>query len=79
MVYEGPNIVVKIKKELKELLINKDASNFQDIIGKKENYFSKDTLAEVEEFLFSPYSWSGKNGGSDISLTPNDIHTDVQN
>ena len=37
MVYEGPNIVVKIKKELKELLINKDASNFQDIIGKKEN------------------------------------------
>ena len=32
MVYEGPNIVVKIKKELKELLINKGASNFQDII-----------------------------------------------
>ena len=37
MVYEGPNIVVKIKKELKELLINRGASNFQDIIGKKEN------------------------------------------
>ena len=37
MVYQGPNIVVKIKKELKQLLINKDASNFQDIIGKKEN------------------------------------------
>ena len=37
MVYEGPNIVVKIKKELKELLINKGVSNFQDIIGKKEN------------------------------------------
>ena len=48
-------------------------------ICKKENYFSKDTLAEVEEFLFSPYSWSGKNGGRDISLTPNDLHTDVQN
>ena len=37
MVYEGPNIVVKIKKELKELLLNKNVSNFQDIIGKKEN------------------------------------------
>ena len=37
MVYEGPNIVVKIKKELKELLINKGVSNFQNIIGKKEN------------------------------------------
>ena len=37
MVYEGPNIVVKIKKELKGLLINKGVSNFQDIIGKKEN------------------------------------------
>jgi len=37
MVYQGPNIVVKIKKELKELLINKDVSNFQDIVGKKKN------------------------------------------
>ena len=37
MVYQGPNIVVKIKKELKELLINKGVSNFQNIIGKKEN------------------------------------------
>jgi len=37
MVYQGPNIVVKIKKELKELLINEDVKNFQDIIGKKEN------------------------------------------
>ena len=35
MVYQGPNIVVKIKKELKELLINEDVRNFQDIIGKK--------------------------------------------
>ena len=37
MVYQGPNIVAKIKKELKELLINEDVRNFQDIIGKKEN------------------------------------------
>jgi len=35
MVYQGPNIVLKIKNELKELLINKGARNFQDIIGKK--------------------------------------------
>jgi dihydroorotate dehydrogenase len=37
MVYQGPNIVTKIKKELKELLINEDVKNFQDIIGKKTN------------------------------------------
>ena len=37
MVYQGPNIVAKIKKELKELLINEDVKNFQDIIGKKAN------------------------------------------
>ena len=35
MVYQGPNIVTKIKKELKELLINKGAKTFKDIIGKK--------------------------------------------
>ena len=35
MVYQGPNIVSKIKKELKELLINKGAKTFKDIIGKK--------------------------------------------
>ena len=35
MVYQGPNIVIKIKKELKELLINKGAKTFKDIIGKK--------------------------------------------
>ena len=28
MVYQGPNIVAKIKKELKELLINKDIKQF---------------------------------------------------
>ena len=37
MIYQGPNIVVKIKKELKELLINKNVKNFQEIVGKKEN------------------------------------------
>ena len=35
MVYQGPNIVVKIKKELKELLINRGVKNFTEIIGKK--------------------------------------------
>jgi len=33
MVYQGPNIVIKIKKELKELLKNKGIKNFQEIIG----------------------------------------------
>ena len=37
MVYQGPNIVTKIKKELKELLINEDVKNFRDIIGKKKS------------------------------------------
>tara|TARA_B100000029_G_scaffold211205_1_gene209041 strand:- start:358 stop:840 length:483 start_codon:yes stop_codon:yes gene_type:complete len=37
MVYQGPNIVAKIKKELKEILIDEDIKNFQDIIGKKKN------------------------------------------
>ena len=37
MVYQGPNIVAEIKKELKELLINKGVKNFQDIVGKKKN------------------------------------------
>ena len=37
MVYQGPNIVAKIKKELKELLVNKGVKNFQDIVGKKKN------------------------------------------
>jgi dihydroorotate dehydrogenase len=35
MVFQGPNIVVKIKKELKELLVNRGVKNFKDIIGKK--------------------------------------------
>jgi dihydroorotate dehydrogenase len=37
MVFQGPNIVVKIKKELKELLINDGVTNFREIIGKKNN------------------------------------------
>ena len=37
MVYQGPNIVGKIKKELKEILINENVSNFKDIVGKKSN------------------------------------------
>jgi len=37
MVYQGPNIVAKIKKELKELLINKGVKNFQDIVGGGKN------------------------------------------
>ena len=35
MVFQGPNIVEKIKKELKELLINDGVKNFKEIIGKK--------------------------------------------
>ena len=35
MVFQGPNIVFKIKKELKELLLKDDVKNFTDIIGKK--------------------------------------------
>ena len=37
MVFQGPNIVGKIKKELKELLINDGVKNFREIIGKKHN------------------------------------------
>ncbi len=36
MVYQGPNIVSKIKKELKQILINKKVKNFKEIIGKSE-------------------------------------------
>jgi len=35
MVFQGPNIVGKIKKELKEILISDDVKNFKEIIGKK--------------------------------------------
>ncbi len=35
MVYEGPNIVIKIKKELKKLLKNIGVNNFNEIVGKK--------------------------------------------
>ena len=34
MVFQGPSIVVKIKKELKEILINQGVKNFREIIGK---------------------------------------------
>jgi len=37
MVFHGPNIVRKIKKELKELLINDGVVNFKEIIGKNHN------------------------------------------
>ena len=35
MVFQGPNIVGKIKKELKEILIDEGIKNFKEIIGKK--------------------------------------------
>jgi dihydroorotate dehydrogenase len=35
MVFQGPNIVGKIKKELKEILITDGVKNFKEIIGKK--------------------------------------------
>ena len=37
MVFQGPNIVGKIKKELKEILIADGIKNFRDIIGKKQS------------------------------------------
>lgn len=37
MVFQGPAIVAKIKKELKELLIKDGVKNFQEIIGNKNN------------------------------------------
>jgi dihydroorotate dehydrogenase len=39
MVFQGPSIVGKIKKELKEILINEGVENFEEIIGKNHiNY-----------------------------------------
>jgi len=37
MVFQGPNIVGKIKKELKEILINEGVKNFREIVGKNHN------------------------------------------
>jgi len=37
MVYQGPSIVSKIKKELKQILIDKKVKNFKEIIGKNDN------------------------------------------
>ena len=37
MIFQGPGIVRKIKKELKELLINDGVANFREIIGKNHN------------------------------------------
>jgi len=37
MVFQGPNIVGKIKKELKEILIKDGVKNFREIIGKNYN------------------------------------------
>ena len=34
IVFQGPSIVTKIKKELKEILINEGVKNFKEIIGK---------------------------------------------
>ncbi len=36
MVYHGPNIISKIKKELKQILIDKKIKNFKEIIGKND-------------------------------------------
>ncbi len=37
MVYQGPNIISKIKSELKQILIEKKVKNFREIIGKNLN------------------------------------------
>ena len=36
MVFQGPNIISKIKKELKELLIKEGVKNFSAVVGKKK-------------------------------------------
>ncbi len=36
MIYQGPNIVSKIKKELKQIFIDKKVKNFKEIIGKDD-------------------------------------------
>ena len=36
MVFQGPNVVAKIKKELKELLLKDGVKNFSEIVGKKD-------------------------------------------
>ena len=36
MVYQGPSIISKIKKELKQILIDKKVKNFRQIIGKNK-------------------------------------------
>ena len=37
MVFQGPNIVLKIKKELKEILTNDGVKNYREIIGKNSH------------------------------------------
>ena len=37
MVFQGPNIVGKIKKELKEILKSDGVTNYREIVGKKHN------------------------------------------
>ena len=37
MVFQGPNIVGKIKKELKEILKSEGVTNYREIVGKKHN------------------------------------------
>ena len=37
MIYQGPNIIKKIKSELKEILTKKGITNFEQIIGKNNN------------------------------------------
>jgi len=37
MVFQGPSIVRKIKKELKEILIEEGVKNFKEIVGKNHS------------------------------------------
>ena len=37
MIYQGPNIIKKIKNELKAILTKKGITNFEQIIGKNNN------------------------------------------
>ena len=51
MVFQGPSIVRKIKKELKKILINEGVKSFKEIIGKKHtNNFNK-----LDDFITTSY------------------------
>ena len=51
MVYQGPSIVLKIKKELKQILIEKKVKNFREIIGKNLNWLNKLDVIIIPDYI----------------------------